>query len=492
MIMINDSMAEKNVVISRFRENTLGRGLIGEIKAKLAGANVWGQDRIIQGDHLLAYKHAAEGGSFRQEFRENGIPSILREGTPELVTILTSEFGEKWDWDVETPEGVLKQAWYISEALNRREVHGYMVNKELRHYWEQPRFNPDSHERIFLPESKEKRNQLVERAQLYNEARVDVKARMASMIKEIADAKGYKDDSDQYLSLRERLNKLWEVDETQRAKNCVYLGSDEGNVLNMYDVDNKIRNGESKELIVISQWLTDSSGISNKDSLLHQVGIVSHPEKGYMLDQQKLDSPAHLMMRSRMGQKQHLATASECWKLIPPESEKNADITLMNALGLESLVKMEVMAREIMIGEIYIHRGLELIEEGEKKTNDRIKNVFKDSFAVAEKGDSRIMFAFFVNSMREVNELYYSLAATLTNLLRWKTHTARDVIRRGGEKMAKWIDRVAMLGAVSIDGIFARAINRANRNFVQTDTYKKSGRVTPGLNPVDSSEETYE
>lgn len=237
-----------NGVLGKAKEVVVGKGMLGEMKMRLAGRNIWGQDKIIETEHFLAYKQAYESNDFQKEFLASSISANLREKEPELVSILSEEFGTDWDTNPVTPESILKQSWYIAEAIDRREVHGYRINNELREYWEKPRFNPDTHERIFLPENKEIRRELLVRAEKYNTARVEARARTASMIEEIAEAKGYDFDSKEYIALRNRMREVWENEETERAAGCVYLGSEEGSVLNMYDVDHDIRKRQTPDL----------------------------------------------------------------------------------------------------------------------------------------------------------------------------------------------------------------------------------------------------
>lgn len=476
-------------VLGKAKEVVAGKGMLGEMKMRLAGRNIWGQDKIIETDHFLAYKQAYESSDFRKVYLENSISANLREKDPDLVSILSDEFGQDWDTNPATPESILKQSWYIAEAIDRREMHGYRVNNELRGYWEQPRFNPDTHERIFLPEDKGLRRELLVRAEKYNTARVEARARTASMVEEIAEAKGYDFDSKEYIALRNRMREIWENEENERAAGCVYLGSEEGSVLNMYDVDHDIRNRQTPDLDLIIQKLEDVAGVQDQAKLLQTVGIVNEPEVGYRLNiEEKPQSGAYLMVRGRMGQRHHLQTAQRCWQSLVPGSEKNADIVLMNALGLESLVKMESMGREMMVGDIYRQRGLELVEEGEKRTREKAVHLLSDTMEIANEGNPRSLLRFFSESMRELNEMYFLLASATTNLIRMRTQDSGSVLRRAGENMARWIDRVAINTATSVDSVFANMTNRGKRHLNRASASVKSGKVTADLPQLEVEE----
>ncbi len=488
--MANHPTAEFNYPLEDYSSDLIDKSLGPILSDKdvvkgfqLGKANVdtRSKDNIIKADYLRDLKSAVESGKLREKTLENGIVADIREKCIELNLILVKEYG--YDWNVRAPETVLMKAWELAEAVKRREVHGYDVNQELRPYLEKPQFNKDGGERIYFPEDKNERRKLLGKAKYYNEARIDARSRMLDIADLVIDDRDYANGSYDAELLRIPLAEAWTREDKERVDNCVYELDYYEQRLKLSEVNSRIERGDVPELATIAEKIRSIAYVSDEDELLHGVGIGVNGKQEYQLNWPGGDGGANLLIKGRMGQSELMQICQRCAEDIPTGSEKNADIMLMNAIGMQELSAMEVAGKSIIEGEIYRQRGIEL---NESITEDRERFDQHLNRVKSEPGMTKDQLAQYIyEAARQINDVLYKISASMTNAIRFVAIDNGGKYRGVAEKVSSWIDRLSSWGAPKMDKYLAKKTNIEPRNLSESDASLQRGRVSFNLPSIE-------
>ncbi len=443
--------------------------------------NEWGKDKQLEADYMLAFGKAKKDGQWRETTVEYGILADIREKCPEVQAILVKEYGR--DWNVRAPENVVEQVWKLTEKLSAREAHGYEVNNVLRDYWENPKFSKDGGERIYLPEDKGERRKLLLQAQFYNSARVDSRVQMLNTVEEIVVGKGYEYSSLEAQTLRGRLLETWEAEELEREKGCVYTINNESPQLRLREIDVRIAMQDVAEKKLIIAKIKEVAGVVDMDDLLSNIGFKKIPGGDYLIVG-SAKGGGRQMVYGRMAQKELMNICANNWENVTEGSDKNADIVLTNAIGMQSMAAMEASGRELVLGEIYQQRATELIDMATVQT-DAVMDDLPHGIDASNtlKDFAQYMFKF----TQELNEAIYSATAALTNLMR-KPSEPGSWLRRSGEKMVNWADRMAVRVTPKVDRLLAQRSHQGEKDFTDVPGTVQRGKVDLNLPKVDLSE----
>lgn len=446
-----------------------------------ANVDAWSKDNIIKADYLLDLKSAVESGKLREKTLENGIVTDIREKCSELNPILVKEYGR--DWNVRAPESVLMKAWELSEAVKRREVHGYDVNQELRPYLEKPQFNKDGGERIYFPEDKNERRKLLGKAKYYNEARIDARSRMLDIVDLVRDDRDYANGSYDAELLRIPLAEAWIREDKARVDNCVYELDYYEQRLKLSEVNSRIERGDVPELATIAKKIRTISHVSNEDDLLHEIGIGVAEGEEYKINWPGSENGISLLVKGRMGQQELMQIWQKCADDIEPGSEENADIMLMNAIGMQELSAMEVAGKSIIEGEIYRQRGIELNESIAEDRERFDQHLNRDESETGMTKDQLAQYLY--EAARQINDVLYKISASMTNAIRFVAIDNGGKYRGVAEKVSSWIDRLSSWGAPKMDKYLAKKTNTEPRNLSESDASLQRGRVSFNLPSIE-------
>ncbi len=442
-----------------------------EFRVARSNEKAWSGDLQIRADYMIDFNKAVKEGKLTELSIERGIVNDIKTKAPEIDAILCDEYGDNWHY-VENNTEVMRHAWEIAEALAKREFHGYEVNRVIRDYWENPRFQEDTHERVYLPEKGNERKALLVQAQYYNKARIEVRERALAMVGTMVGGDGDGFNAPKMLAMHEKLIEAWQIEEQERTAGCVYKIDEENQSLKLGDVDRRIAMSDVPEKGVIVAKLREVAGVEDMEELLSNIGFMPLDGGEYLLDNSKKGG-ARQMLYGRMAQRELMGICENGWGGVEAGSEKNADVMLMNAIGMESMAKMEAAGKALAVGEIYEQRAKELMAVSDdlmESTMDQLprgidkvnswKNLVRETLTFTQ----------------NLNEVLYTASAVVSNLLRRQSDPG-SWLRGVGEKMIDWVDRMSVRVAPQIDKKLGKYTGQTENDFDdQPGTYQR-GRV---------------
>jgi hypothetical protein len=176
-----------------------------------------------------------------------------------------------------------------------------------------------------------------------------------------------------------------------------------------------------------------------------------------------------------------MPTYAKCLEKTGSGLENDADIALMNAIGMQSLATIESAGREVVIGEIYEQRGYELAED----VDADIESIQREQARKEDQDESspeKHEYAY--KMMKFANEIIFKASAAMTNAIRMNIIQSGSHFRKTGEKMADWVDKISSWASPRIDRYLSDKLQGDRIDFSDSSGTVQRGRVNLTLDNI--------